>query len=253
MKSSTLTRRTQWGFTLIELLVVISIIAILAAMILPALSAAKRHAQAADAKMQIGQIASAVAEYESTYSRFPVSADAVKSAGATNDDFTYGGTFRRPDGSSLVIESTGTYKANNSEVMAVLLDLEYYQGGTPTINKGHVKNTHGPFLNAKMVSDTTSPGVGSDGVYRDPWGNPYIISFDLNGDGKCRDAFYRLDSVSLKQNQIGFNGLSNPSGTPNSFEYNGTFMIWSLGPDKSTDPSSKANLGGNKDNVLSWN
>ena len=29
-------------------------------------------------------------------------------------------------------------------------------------------------------------------------------------------------------------------------------MIWSAGPDKMIDPNSKANLGANKDNILSW-
>ena len=47
-----------------------------------------------------------------------------------------------------------------------------------------------------MAGNTTSPGVGPDGVYRDPWGNPYIITIDLNYDDKARDAFYRNPTVS---------------------------------------------------------
>ena len=38
------------------------------------------------------------------------------------------------------------------------------------------------FLNATMSGDPTLPGVGPDLVYRDPWGNPYIITMDLNYD-----------------------------------------------------------------------
>ena len=67
----------------------------------------------------------------------------------------------------------------------------------PTINQGHVKNpskTH--YLNATMAGNNTSPGIGPDGIYRDPWGNPYIITIDLNYDDKARDAFYRLPAVS---------------------------------------------------------
>jgi hypothetical protein len=63
--------------------------------------------------------------------------------------------------------------------MAVLLDLEKYGNGKATINKGHVKNTHGAFLTADLAGETISSGIGSDGVYRDPWGSPYIISLDF--------------------------------------------------------------------------
>jgi hypothetical protein len=41
-------------------------------------------------------------------------------------------------------------------------------------------------LNATLASDTSSPGVGHAGVYSDLWGNPYIITVDLNNDNKCR-------------------------------------------------------------------
>jgi len=44
-------------------------------------------------------------------------------------------------------------------------------------------------------------------VLRDPWGQPYIITLDLNFDNKCRDAFYKQASVSLDTGEQGFNGL----------------------------------------------
>ena len=53
-------------------------------------------------------------------------------------------------------------------------------------------------------------GVDVNGVYRDPWGNPYIISMDLNYDENCKDAFYSLQSVSQENGQTGWNGLINP-------------------------------------------
>src|SRR5207249_2575751 len=143
---------------------------------------------------------------------------------------------------------------NNAEIMAALLDLEAYGNGMPTINKDHVKNPQRtPFLNATSVNATNVNGVGPDGVYRDPWGQPYIISIDLNGDGKCRDAFYRLASVSkVPSGTGGLFGLYNSQANPDNFEFNGSVMVWSAGPDKMIDPKIPANTGVNKDNVLSW-
>src|SRR5256885_17221359 len=79
------------------------------------------------------------------------------------------------------------YENCNAEVMAALLD----RTNLPW-NLNHALNPNKiGYLTAKEVNDTKpTPGVGPDGVYRDPWGNPYIITLDLNGDGKCRDAFY---------------------------------------------------------------
>ena len=111
-----------------------------------------------------------------------------------------------------------------------------------------------------MASDPNNPnapGVGQDGVYRDPWGSPYIISMDVNYDEKCRDAFYKLQSISQSAagNPTGWNGLVNSvdaNGNGDHFECNGGIMVWSVGPDKMVDTGNKANLGANKDNILSW-
>ena len=65
------------------------------------------------------------------------------------------------------------------------------------------------FLNAHMSGDTSSPGVGTDLVYRDPWGNPYVITMDLNYDESVRRLrFTESPTVSAG----GLNGLVPSAG-----------------------------------------
>ena len=63
--------RKPMGFTLIELLVVIAIIAILAAMLLPALSAARERARSASCLSNLKQISLAFVQYTGDHNYYP--------------------------------------------------------------------------------------------------------------------------------------------------------------------------------------
>lgn len=64
----------RWGFTLIELLVVITIIATLAALLLPAVQNARESARRTACLNNLKQIALAVLEYESSHRAYPIGA-----------------------------------------------------------------------------------------------------------------------------------------------------------------------------------
>ena len=232
MKISPTFSRQPRAFTLIEMLVVIAIIAILAGILLPALAHVKYQAKIKLAKAEMNMIASAIKDYEAAYDRYPAS-KIVEESGTP--DFTYG----------LQIAKDGK-KIENSELMQILLDIVPRDNDVNAVNYQHRRNPKKTvFLNAKQVSGNL-PGVSTDDwIFRDPWGNPYIITIDMNDDHKCTDFYYRKEEVS-RGNRIGL--------VPNAgdFELNAPVMVWSFGPDGRASDTKKANEQENRDNVLGW-
>lgn len=250
------------GFTLIELLVVISIIGILAGMILPALGRAKVKAQIARAQQEIKGLEAAINQYNSTYSRLP-SSQTVRKGGVSDasPDFTFGtfqtsspesadGYVNKKKVTTVIKNLASNLQTNNSDVISILQGT-HLEGGAKV--KGNKENPQGiSFLDFKSVDSTKSAGIGPDGVMRDPWGAPYIISLDLDYNNQTRDGFYSQDAVSIdKKTGKPLNGLIK-GATANTLESRTSVMIWSLGPDGVADASAQADLGANKDNILNW-
>ena len=140
------------AFTLIELLTVIAIIGILAAIIIPAVGAARVAALKAKTKVQFNQWAVALQMFKTEYGYFP--------AIATNNK----------------LDSVAFFGA---------LTGKNYDGGIATKLSGNTKKLSFYSASDSEVSlAANGDAVGSDGKLKDAFGNTDIaVFYDTDGDG----------------------------------------------------------------------
>lgn len=246
------------AFTLIELLVVISIIGILAGLLMPALAGAKKRAKIVQAQKDMADLKGAISVYQNDYNRLPASTPVAQ----IGSDFTFGTTGTAYAAGSI-INGASAYEASNAELM-VILTGGATNGWTgvpidPSVQNDGRNPRKTQYFNAKPAQGgsgaTAGAGLGTDGVFRDPWGSPYIVALDLNYDNTVSNSVYRLQAVSQvaggsPAGHFGHTGTGN--GNNNNYTVRDTVMIFSFGPDQKFNAGAKADAAENKDNVLSW-
>ena len=185
MNTRTFRRCQTFAFTLIELLTVIAIIAILMALLFPAIGSVKETAKKTQAKADEKGIEAAVKAYYTEYAKYPT-LDVSGGAKANPD----------PDADSFVGDSAIVSSANiqydNNQLFNTLRNLTGEPNGTL-----HVTNPRQVvFFEGKSVSnpdqpkagflDNTTSGGGANsakkGCYFDPWGFQYTVVMDTNYD-----------------------------------------------------------------------
>ncbi len=187
--------RQRRAFTLIELFVVIAIIAVLVALLMPAIQGAVTQAKKARANADVKSIVLAWKNYYNEYGRWPVAKDRLFFGvpGALQDSSESG--------------STGLVMIAN-----VMTNIMY--PGASMWAEGWSMNRH-PICtnyNPKRVTFMTyhAGSVNERGDMVDPWGNPYKFLFDANQDGRVKRRFFEtLGATSVYDSVI----------------------AWSMGPD----------------------
>jgi prepilin-type N-terminal cleavage/methylation domain-containing protein len=236
-------RNVEQAFTLIELLVVIAIIGILAGLLLAALGPAKTGVKKKMCQSEEVNLVAAINQYYAQYSRLPASSNAVQAASAAtgnSGDFTFGTITNgnlNPMNNLITIQTVGsTYQNYNSEVIAILRDDNFWPEGSSGVQ--HIYNPQQtPFFSAKVAQDSISPGIGTDDVFRDPWGDPYIVTLDLNYDFHCFDAV--------------LNGMYQAGNSLPPLMVPGEAIVWSLGPAPATiQTNAPLNTGANHRTII---
>lgn len=168
----------RYRFTLVELLVVIGIIAILAGLILGAVTLSQASARKTQAKTDMASIIMALRSVENTYGKMvntgtasfqgkDVETSKSNSDNTSNDTWVFGGE-------------------NNVDAYdAFIAELSVPKNSGITANKLNVNKRKITFLEPRSDFDPSKTYNDTDNVsklWRDPWGNPYRIYINILGE-----------------------------------------------------------------------
>ena len=188
-------------FTLVELLVVVGIVVILAGLVLPAVIGGAQQGRITQAKADMKSIQMALAQMDQTYGRILKAEsdgkfkffNVTESIAPVSDSYTKNSTTydtkyivlgkKDEDG---VKSSDGNYELEDKHEKAYNSFIAEITG---TNNKGYQHNTRRvKFLDPNQSFDPSKDYDADDTqkacLWRDPWGNPYTIMINVDGNDR---------------------------------------------------------------------
>jgi prepilin-type N-terminal cleavage/methylation domain-containing protein len=235
--------RTRAAFTLIEILTVIAIIAILMALLFPAINPAKVVARKAYARNDLTQLTVAVKSFYTDNGYYPIDPQLEQ---GTPKDVEYGATGEIHNQDVINVLRAD---ANPADTLATSgsSPLSLNPRGTIYLDLQPVKDNTNPKSGLSTAATQGAYANGKAGDWYDPWGAPYIVAIDGNNDG-----YIDLPSAVLLQYQdINYvkNYAAGNKGGGNAVQADciaGTF-----GADRSQGTNGNKKYQ-NSDDVLSW-
>ena len=240
------------GFTLLELLIVIAIIAMLAAMLLPALSRAKEASRAAACQGNLKQFAYGAIQYSGDYNDYTLTYTNASPFGSASNNSWYGTI-----GIYLALGSTPTdiaLKFTTQNTIYVCPSHHWREGAYPNVRgyygRGYGINYHFAsncltdyFLDGGLHPKTSTVKYPSELIYFIESDNPVIYNShnykfygDTSSSWKMSDGGYYIEKAwhNSYPNQLYFDGHVGKSkwySIPGSVE--GGLKIWYLSGDGS--------------------
>ena len=213
MKTRPVTLRPQFAFTLIELITVIAIIAILMALLFPAMSGARDSARRSKASTVVRSIVNASKNYSNDYGKYPpIAAALVATSGG-------GGTgASRADSNSYYSygdKDKAKCKVNNSDLFDVLRAIAREPNDDHKLNRRQQK-----YFEEAKANDVKNPREGFadgkefpediQGQLLDPWGTQYCVILDADGDEVLQlSEFFQDEKEAIRFSAAAFSMAKN--------------------------------------------
>jgi type II secretory pathway pseudopilin PulG len=201
------------SFTRLELLVALILILMFMALIPAAINHPDVQARRTAALSDERQLVAAIQAFYTDYGDYPCE---TNTAGDENDYFTNGAP-------------------GQAKLITILCGAEAGGATGSAITKFNPHQS--AYIDVPRVKNASHPrsGIGGDGAWYDPWGNPFLVKIDSNYNGTILNPY---------------------SSNAGPAQLKAGVIVWSLGPDgegaTSATGNGDKNTGVFEDDIISW-